>query len=340
MSHKTLNRVVAAATLAALLFGALPAAAQSVPAKQLFGAAQLPADMPTESLGFYSKGCIAGAVALPVDGPTWQEMRLSRNRRWGHPAMIAFLEQFSKDAAAKGIWPGILVGDISQPRGGPMASGHASHQIGLDADIWFQPMPSPRLTAAEREDFPFRSVLRKGTFQVDDRVWNKSYENILKLAAVNPGIERIFVNPGVKRKLCQTVRGDRTWLSKVRPMYGHDEHFHVRLVCQAGSPGCESQDKPSNSDGCGDLDYWFNVALKPPKPGSPPPKPRAPLMMTAMPKACRAVLNAPDSNGTSYAATRSAPLTPAATSAVPAGTTAFAPLPPRGVPIPASRPLQ
>jgi len=340
MSQKMLNRVVAAATLAALALGCLPAAAQSVPAKQLFGAAELPAALPTESVGFYSKGCIAGAVALPVDGPTWQEMRLSRNRRWGHPAMIAFLKQFSQDAAARGIWPGILVGDISQPRGGPMSSGHASHQIGLDADIWFQPMPRQRLSEAEREDFPFRSVLKKGTFQVDDRIWTSNYANLLKLAAVNPKIERIFVHPGVKRKLCQTVGGDRSWLSKVRPMYGHDEHFHVRLVCQPGSPNCEAQDKPSGSDGCNDLDYWFNVALKPPKPGAPPHKPRPPMMMAAMPKACRVVLNAPEGTGTAYAATRNAPLTPETVDAVPAAAAGYLPLPPRGVPIPASRPLQ
>ena len=160
------------------------------------------------------------------------------------------------------------------------------------------------------------------------------------IAAVNPKIERIFVNPGVKRKLCQTVGGDRSWLSKVRPMYGHDEHFHVRLVCQPGSPNCEAQDKPSGSDGCNDLDYWFNVALKPPKPGSPPPKPRAPLMMAAMPKACKVVLNAADGGGTAYAATTRAPLTPETTSPLPAGAAAFAPLPAHGVPIPASRPLQ
>ena len=96
--------------------------------------------------GSYAKGCIAGAVAIPTDGPAWQAMRLSRNRRWGHPDMIALIEQFSQDAQKLG-WPGLLLGDISQPRGGPMLSGHASHQVGLDADIWFTPMPDHRLSA-------------------------------------------------------------------------------------------------------------------------------------------------------------------------------------------------
>src|SRR5476651_1872429 len=107
-------------------------AAAGVPAKQVFGRAMTPTEVAARSIGFYSRGCLAGAKALPVNGESWQVMRLSRNRMWGNPAMIAFLERFSRKAASQGVWPGILVGDISQPRGGPMLTGHLSHQIGLD----------------------------------------------------------------------------------------------------------------------------------------------------------------------------------------------------------------
>jgi penicillin-insensitive murein endopeptidase len=86
-------------------------------------------------------------------------MRLSRNRRWGHPTMIALIEKLSRDAVAIG-WPGLLLGDISQPRGGPMLTGHASHQIGLDADIWFTPMPKGGLTLHQRETMSAVSVLK------------------------------------------------------------------------------------------------------------------------------------------------------------------------------------
>ncbi|MDP1906759.1 MAG: penicillin-insensitive murein endopeptidase, partial [Hyphomicrobium sp.] len=65
------------------------------PAKELFGKMKEGAPMVARSFGFYSKGCLAGAVALPIDGPTWQAMRLSRNRNWGHPELIAMLERLA-----------------------------------------------------------------------------------------------------------------------------------------------------------------------------------------------------------------------------------------------------
>ncbi|MEM9574309.1 MAG: penicillin-insensitive murein endopeptidase, partial [Pseudomonadota bacterium] len=123
--------------------------AQAQAAKELFGKTALPSLGAAQVHGFYSKGCVTGAVAMPTDGPTWQAMRLERNRRWGHPDLIALVQKLSRDAVADG-WPGLLVGDISQPRGGPMLSGHASHQVGLDADIWLTKMPNRRLSKAER----------------------------------------------------------------------------------------------------------------------------------------------------------------------------------------------
>src|SRR5471032_799862 len=140
-------------------------------AKELFGRKMLPAAMPTRVVGFYAHGCIAGAAALPIDGETWQVMRLSRNRNWAHPAMIAFLERFSKKAATKGVWPGILIGDISQPRGGPMLTGHLSHQVGLDADIWLTPMPDRTLTRAEREEMSAVNMVTEDGLSVDRAHW-------------------------------------------------------------------------------------------------------------------------------------------------------------------------
>src|SRR5437763_670085 len=95
--------------------------AQSPPdaAKVLFGREAAPTAGPAQAIGAYERGCLSGAVSLPGDGPNWQVMRPSRNRAWGHPVLIAFLERIAQKLPEVG-WPGLLVGDIAQPRGGPM----------------------------------------------------------------------------------------------------------------------------------------------------------------------------------------------------------------------------
>ncbi|WP_455874316.1 penicillin-insensitive murein endopeptidase [Rhizobium yanglingense] len=285
-----------------LVFGASlliagDAAADETPAKALFGSKALPAEMAANSYGFYSKGCLAGGVAFPCDGPTWQAMRLSRNRRWGDPQMIALLEQFSRDAADKVGWPGLLVGDISQPRGGPMLSGHASHQIGLDADVWLTPMPSRRLTYREREDIFATSMLQKGKFLTVDRsVWTPNPVQLLMFAASYPQVERVFVNPAIKKKLCDTWTGDRTNLGKVRPIYGHDSHFHIRMKCPAGASACKAQAELPAGDGCGkSLAWWFTEEPWAQPTQMPDAKPVKPKVMTLadLPKSCAVVLDGP-----------------------------------------------
>ncbi len=273
---------------------AVDAVAVDGPAKQLFGAQTLPTVGKAQSVGFYAKGCLAGGVALPTDGPTWQVMRLSRNRRWGNPYMISLIERLSRDAAVKANWNGLLIGDISQPRGGPMITGHASHQIGLDADIWLTPMPKRRFTDQERETVSATSMLKGDTLYVDPQKWTASRTALLKTAATYPEVERIFVHPGIKKQLCDTVQGDRSWLAKVRPYWGHFYHFHIRIKCQPGSPNCTPQQPTGSDDGCGKpLAWWFTD--EPWRKAPPPKKPVKPkvMMLSALPKQCAQVLEAP-----------------------------------------------
>lgn len=282
-----------AAALAAAILAPAPVFAAEPLAKTLFGGQKLPAATPPESFGFYSKGCFAGGVAIAVDGPHWQAMRLSRNRRWGHPAMIALLERLSQDAAGDG-WNGLMVGDISQPRGGPMLTGHASHQIGLDADVWFTPMPDRRLSKQERETLGSRSMIKEGTLLVDDTAWTPAHEAVLKRAASYGEVERILVHPGIKKKLCDTVKGDRSWLRKVRPFWGHDAHFHIRIGCQPGSAGCKGQQPAPAAEGCDkSLAWWFTEEPWRPNKNPDAPKARDIMTLAALPAACRAVLEAP-----------------------------------------------
>jgi penicillin-insensitive murein endopeptidase len=265
-------------------------------AKELFGRKLLPAAMPTRVVGFYAHGCIAGAQALPINGESWQVMRLSRNRNWAHPDMVALLERLAAKAHKDAGWPGILVGDMSQPRGGPMFTGHASHQVGLDADIWLTPMPNRQLSRNEREEMSAVMMVRSDRLDIDPNVWTPNHLAVIRAAALEPSVQRIFVNAAIKKALCREAKGDRSWLAKVRPMYGHDYHFHVRIKCPAGSGECEGQPEPSTSEGCstGDLAYWFKDSVIHPKPPKEPPKPRPPMTMAALPAACKQVLAAPD----------------------------------------------
>ena len=174
---------------------------------------------------------------MPADGPGWQAMRLSRDRRWGTPELVHYIVALARSAAQDG-WPGILVGDMGQARGGPMKSGHASHQIGLDVDIWLKPMPDRTLSFKERETISAVSTLKKGTRDVDPKRFGEAERLLIYRAARLPGVARIFVAPGIKKSLCATKWRDPSFLSKVRPWYGHDDHFHVRLACPAGATNC------------------------------------------------------------------------------------------------------
>jgi penicillin-insensitive murein endopeptidase len=267
-------------------------------AKTLFGEAKKPAPMAARSIGSYSRGCLAGAVPLPIDGPAWQEMRLSRNRNWGNPKLIALIERFAKDAQKLDGWPGLLVGDIAQPRGGPMVTGHASHQIGLDADFWLTPMPDHRLSRKDRETMEATSMLDDTGVKVDPKVFTSKQVALIKRAASYPEVERIFVHPAIKKALCEMAGTDRKWLGKVRPWYGHYYHFHMRIKCPPGMSGCTPQVPPTGDDGCGkEVTQWLAKVIPakgPPVPRPPgaPKAPRPPIMLSELPKDCQAVLAA------------------------------------------------
>ncbi len=278
-------------------------------AKDLFGAKKEPASLATRSIGFYSRGCLAGGKPLPVNGPAWQVMRLSRNRNWGHPTLIKFIERFAEDAKQKDGWPGLLIGDLSMPRGGPMPFGHASHQIGLDVDIWYKTEPDRVLSGEEREDIPMQSFLLDPG-HVNPAMWKPDYEKLLRRAASYPEVARIFVNPAIKKWLCDNTTGDRSFLHKIQPIPGHDDHFHVRLVCPADNPGCENQKPLPSDEGCGKgLDKWIEALMKAAPRAAPQPKPgakavvskRKPLTLGQLPNYCEKVLEAPPEKVTTVA---------------------------------------
>lgn len=269
----------------------LPAAMRGVEARQLFGAEPQGSRQTAQPHGGYAKGCLAGGVALPETGPTWQAMRLSRNRNWGHPETIDFIQDLSRVAATQPGWEGLYVGDISQPRGGPMLSGHRSHQTGMDVDFWMLPPDRLTLTRAERESLSSISLRRANGAYTNDN-WTRQHHEILKAAAKDPRTARIFVFPGAKVRMCAEETGDKQWLRKIRPWWGHHYHFHVRLNCPSGARGCVNQSPPPAGDGCAEAQQWVQNILDPPPPdpNAPKPKPRRELTMADLPGQCVGVL--------------------------------------------------
>jgi penicillin-insensitive murein endopeptidase len=255
-----------------------------------------PAGGPAAVYGKFSLGCFSGGEALPLNGPGFQVMRPSRERYFGHPRIIRFVRSLAESAQDQG-WDGLLVGDMAQARGGPMRTGHRSHQSGLDADIWFRPAPDRELSLQEREDTSAISML-DGTKEGTNDHFGKREVGLLKLAAQSPEVGRIFVHPAIKRTLCEKVGEghgkDRDWLRKVRPWWGHHYHFHVRLRCPAGDAECVDQAPPPPGDGCdASLAWWFSdeAREKAEAMRKAPPKPRK-IPLDALPAQCRSVLTA------------------------------------------------
>ena len=245
-----------------------------------------PAPGPSRVIGKHAAGCVAGAEALPLDGEGYSVMRPSRRRNFGHPNLLAAIEELARGAQSIG-WPTLLVGDMTQIRGGPMKSGHRSHQNGLDVDIWLTPKPSPLPAGAWRENYSAISVLTADQTAIARDVWTPKHAALIKSAAELPGIRRIFVNPVIKQELCKTAGEDRGWLNKVRPWWGHHYHFHLRLTCPAGDPTCVDQAPPEPGDGCGaDLAWWFTEEAEEALKAPPPP----PMTLADLPQACRPLL--------------------------------------------------
>jgi penicillin-insensitive murein endopeptidase len=257
-------------------------------ARRLFAAPATPAQLPAEAIGAYGKGCVAGALPLALQGPGWQVMRPSRGHNFGHPKLVAWIEALAAGARQEG-WPDLLIGDMAQPRGGPMLTGHASHQLGLEVDIWLTPAPAQRiLTIEERENMPATDVVRPDLLDVN-AAFTPAHLALLRRAALTPEVDRIFVNAAIKQAACRGETGERSWLRKLRPWPGHSEHFHVALKCP--NAGCGERNPIPAGDGCGkELAHWFREDIRLPKPDKRPPRI---LALNDLPNACRKVLAAP-----------------------------------------------
>ena len=251
------------------------------------GAATGPAPGPVRIVGGPTVGCIAGAIELPRQGPGYITIHPAVSAFWGAPSTIVAVQLLARATQAAGIGE-LYVEEISRPRGGPISGVHAAHQLGLDIDVGLDTRPKPTLTASQRETVELATLVRPDRrFVLEDR-WSPATATLLRLAAELPETDRVLVNPAIKRKLCDSVIGDRACLRRIRPWYGHAAHMHIHLRCPADQAECASQPPPPAGDGCdATLAWWFEQLDAPPAPPLEKPKPPPP-----MPAACRQILGA------------------------------------------------
>jgi penicillin-insensitive murein endopeptidase len=240
------------------------------------------------AIGGPSNGCIAGAETLPATGTGFVSIRRHRNRHYGHPETIRLIRDLGR-AIDRRNGRYIMIGDLAQPRGGRMSSSHVSHQNGLDADIWLTLADSPAeavRTTPEHRDPP--SMLTPKKLSLNER-FGPDQLFLIKSAAQDPAVDRILVNPGIKRALCQS-ENNASWLRKLRPWWGHDAHMHVRLKCPPGSPHCRQQSPVPMGSGCGsELAWWFSLEARTPGSSSSAGKPKA---RPQPPSQCQVLLRA------------------------------------------------
>lgn len=243
-----------------------------------------PAPGPAAAIGTSANGCLAGAEALPEEGVGYVSIRRSRNRYYGHPELLRLISDLGKTLGKSDAL--LMIGDLSQPRGGLMSSSHRSHQNGLDVDIWLSFATSAQAAQnahPEKSDPP--SLVAADGLQLSPS-WGEPQRLLLKTLAEDARVDRLFIHPAIKRALCEAEQGHRAWLRKLRPWWGHDAHVHVRIKCPAGNADCEAQAPLPAGDGCGsELAWWFSDEAKKPvksAPSKPPP---------VMPPACRALLS-------------------------------------------------
>ncbi|MGF1696844.1 penicillin-insensitive murein endopeptidase [Vibrio lamellibrachiae] len=272
------------ALLTGILLGVIPRLANATE----WEAKQLPSAHPTESIGSYANGCLAGAKALPLEGEGYQVIRSQRERYYAHPDTVSFIQTLAKQTY-QGLESILLIGDLSLPQGGRFSSGHSSHQTGLDIDVWLRLAKEP-LSAQELAKPKAMSVVHVKQFELNRKRWSDEHFQLVKFAAQNAQVARIFVHPVIKDKLCQSEQVDnREWLRKVRPWWGHHSHIHVRLNCPKGDSSCQAQAAPPEGDGCGyELESWWPKPEDKTETAAKPTKKKKPKIP---PNQCLAMLN-------------------------------------------------
>jgi penicillin-insensitive murein endopeptidase len=203
---------------------------------------------PAESIGTPTAGCLKGGVSLPRKGKGFKLARPERRRNFGHPELVDLLRRVAQDGS-RSKYPPLLIGDLAQARGGPTLSAHASHQSGLDADLYFSRSSRALVNPPSMVDDKKLEVSRSfGKLQIET----------LKQFAESEKVDRLLVHFTIKRALCKKFPNEK-WIRKVRPWFGHSRHFHIRIHCPEKSPLCQQPDPIPDGNGCdATLEWWWS----------------------------------------------------------------------------------
>ena len=209
--------------------------------------------------------------------------------RLGPPEPRRLHRALGREGAKGDGWPGLLVGDMGQPRGGPMLTGHASHQIGLDVDVWLTPMPEHTLTRDEREGLSAVSMLRTGVMEVDPARFGRGQAALVRRAALFPEVERIFVNPAIKRTLCEAAARPR--LAGQGPALVRARRPHARPAALPARPAALPRPGPAARGRR--LRRRAGLVVRPGALQEGPAVPAKPVTLVDLPPACTGVLHEP-----------------------------------------------
>lgn len=241
------------------------------------------------AIGTYNQGCLAGGQPLALTGEGYRVVHPERRRNYGHPSLLGFIQDYAKTLKAKGL-QNILIADMSMPRGGPFSHGHRSHQIGLDVDIWFK-TTTDKLTPSQQTNLRPINLVDSKNFRLES-AWSSTHQQMLKIAAQDPRVARIFVNQVIKQQLCTHTQAKQHWLAKIRPWWGHTKHMHIRLHCPIDQPLCQEQTALAEGNGCQDLVWWKQQLTQPATlRNTPPAKPKPKV---DLPAPCAQLLARPE----------------------------------------------
>lgn len=206
-----------------------------------------------QAIGSPANGRLRNATALPAEGAGYIKLFRSRHRQWGTSELVRLVESVAARMSEES--PGcdrFQVGDLSARQGGRITR-HSSHQNGVDADIAFLRRDCREQEPEDSRGFD-ESFVENGevtaNFDLDRNF------RALQLLVGSGRVTRIFVNPVIKRALCEFAKREGMLeenvevLRRLRPWAGHDEHLHVRIACPASSPRCRDQAEVPPGSGC------------------------------------------------------------------------------------------